>query len=67
MRALLIIVAVLWGGVALAELPGDGADGWHSWRVDNDIETIVYVRLKDGTPTQFRSQTVTACARQRAK
>jgi len=57
MRALLIIAVALWGGGAFAELPGDSATGWHSWRIDNNVETFVYVRLEDGVPTQIRTHT----------
>jgi len=55
MRALLLIGAAFWSGVAVAELPGDTDTGWHSWQIDNDVETIVYVRLKSGTPDRIRT------------
>lgn len=56
MRALILIGALLWSGAAFAELPAADADGWYSWVIDNEEQTVVNVRLKDGELTGLRVQ-----------
>lgn len=54
MRSLILIGALLWSGAAFGELPAADADGWYRWVIDNDEQTIVNVRLKDGELTGMR-------------
>ena len=54
MRAIILIGALLWSGAAIAELPSSDADGWYSWVIDNEEQTIVNVRLTGGELTGLR-------------
>ena len=56
MRALILIGALLWSGAVFAELPSSNADGWYSWTIDNDEQTVVNVRLEEGELTGLRIQ-----------
>lgn len=56
MRALILIGALLWSGAAFGDLPSGDVDGWFSWVIDNDEQTIVNVRLNDGELTGLRIQ-----------
>ena len=48
MRALIVIGALLWSGAVFGDLPTGEADGWYRWVIDNDEQTVMNVRLKNG-------------------
>lgn len=54
-RAALIVAALLCSLGAAAELPEEDANGWFQWMIDNEDQTIISVRLKDGELTGLRT------------
>lgn len=56
MRFLILIGALLWSGAAFAELPSADAEGWFSWVIDNEEQTVVNVRVQEGELTGLRIQ-----------
>ena len=56
MRSLILIGALLWSGAAVAELPSSDANGWYSWVIDNEDQTVVNVHLQDGSLSRLRIQ-----------